>query len=111
MIWQRNTRSFFIYTLANCKLIFPIYDLINNIRFLNTIHLQVPLELLGHAQQILHRAMYTYGEDAPCYSAPRMLEEALKTDLRCDDFKDWSYSIESVDGSSIIRHHGIKLDQ
>ena len=54
--------------------------------------------------------MYTYGEDAPCYSAPRMLEEALKTDLRCDDFKDWSYSIESVDGSSIIRHHGIKLD-
>ena len=77
----------------------------------NTIHLQVPLELLGHAQQILHRAMYTYGEDAPCYSAPRMLEEALKTDLRCDDFKDWSYSIESVDGSSIIRHHGIKLDQ
>ena len=97
--------------MANCKLIFPIYDLINNIRFLNTIHLQVPLELLGHAQQILHRAMYTYGEDAPCYSAPRMLEEALKTDLRCDDFKDWSYSIESVDGSSIIRHHGIKLDQ
>merc|ERR1712223_2049952 len=72
---------------------------------------KVPLELLGHAQQILHRAMYTYGEDAPCYSAPRMLEEALKTDLRCDDFKDWSYSIESVDGSSIIRHHGIKLDQ
>ena len=79
--------------------------------FLKLIHLQVPLELLGHAQQILHRAMYTYGEDAPCYSAPRMLEDALKTDLRCDDFKDWSYSIESVDGSSIIRHHGIKLDQ
>jgi len=72
---------------------------------------KVPIELLGHAQQILHRAMYSYGEDAPCYSAPRMLEEALKTDLRCEDFKDWSYSIESVDGSSIIRHHGIKLDQ
>ena len=79
--------------------------------FLLIFIIKVPLELLGHAQQILHRAMYSYGEDAPCYSAPRMLEEALKTDLRCDDFKDWSYSIESVDGSSIIRHHGIKLDQ
>ena len=57
------------------------------------------------------RAQYSYGDDAPCYSAPRMLEEALKTSLRCEDFKDWSYSIEDVDGSSNIRHHGIKLSQ
>jgi len=71
----------------------------------------VPMELLGHAQQILNRAQYSYGDDAPCYSAPRMLEEALKTSLRCEDFKDWSYSIEDVDGSSNIRHHGIKLSQ
>lgn len=71
----------------------------------------VPIELMGHAQQILNRAQYTYGDDAPCYSAPRMLEEALKTSLRCEDFKDWSYSIQDVDGSSNIRHHGIKLNQ
>ena len=71
----------------------------------------VPIELMGHAQQILNRAQYTYGDDAPCYSAPKMLEEALKTSLRCEDFKDWSYSIQDVDGSSNIRHHGIKLDQ
>merc|ERR1719376_726542 len=71
----------------------------------------VPIQMMGLAQQILHQAMYTYGEDAPCYSAPRMLEDALKTSLRCEDFKDWSYSIQDVDGSSNIRHHGIKLQQ
>ena len=60
---------------------------------------------------VVPRAQYSYGDDAPCYSAPRMLEEALKTSLRCEDFKDWSYSIEDVDGSSNIRHHGIKLSQ
>jgi hypothetical protein len=26
--------------------------------------------------------MYQYGEEAPCYSPPRMLEEALGVDLR-----------------------------
>jgi hypothetical protein len=55
--------------------------------------------------------MFMYGEDAPCYSPPRMLEEALGESLRCKDFKDWSYSIQNVDGSAVIRHHGIKLTQ
>ena len=115
MRWRRSTRlvttnltnpksPYYFQILFETKLHYQCYRA-------ELIVFQVPLELLGHAQQILHRAMYTYGEDAPCYSAPRMLEEALKTDLRCEDFKDWSYSIESVDGSSIIRHHGIKLDQ
>ena len=71
----------------------------------------MPLEFIGHAHQTTLRAMYMYGEDAPCYSAPRMLEEALGESLRCEDFKDWSYSIQNVDGSSVIRHHGIKLTQ
>jgi hypothetical protein len=44
--------------------------------------------------QTFHRAMFMYGEDAPCYSAPRMLEEALGESLRCEEFKDWSYSIQ-----------------
>jgi hypothetical protein len=54
----------------------------------------VPLEFIGHAHQTTLRAMFMYGEDAPCYSAPRMLEEALGESLRCEDFKDWSYSIQ-----------------
>jgi hypothetical protein len=55
--------------------------------------------------------MYQYGDDAPCYSAPKMLEDALKEDLRCDKFKNWSYSIDDIDGSAVIRHHGIALSQ
>ena len=63
------------------------------------------------AQQIFNHTMYRYGEDAPCYSSPRMLEEDLKDDLRCEAFKNWSYSIDNVDGSAVIRHHGIALSQ
>lgn len=70
---------------------------------------RVPMEMLGMAQQIYNKAMYSYGDEAPCYSPPRMLEEALRVDLRCEGFENWSYSIEDVDGSSVIRHHGIEL--
>ena len=28
--------------------------------------------------------------------------------FRCDGFEKWRYSIQNVDGSSVIRHHGIK---
>ncbi len=55
--------------------------------------------------------MYQYGEGAPCYSFPKTLEDALKENLRCDDFKNWKYSIDDIDGSAVIRHHGIKLSQ
>lgn len=70
---------------------------------------KVPMEILGHAMQTYNRAMYKYGDEAPCYIAPKMLEEACHVDLRCEEFKDWSYSIENVDGSSVIRHHGIDI--
>jgi len=70
---------------------------------------KVPMEILGHAMQTYNRAMYQYGDEAPCYIAPKMLEEACHVDLRCEEFKDWSYSIENVDGSSVIRHHGIDI--
>ncbi len=73
--------------------------------------LQVPIEFLGLAQQMFNRTMYQFGEDASCYSFPKTLEVALKTDLRCEDFKDWSYSIDDIDGSAVIRHQGIKLHQ
>jgi len=72
---------------------------------------KVPLEMCGLAQQNFHRAMYTYGEKAPCYSSVKLLEDSLKTDLRCKDFDNWSYGIDNVDGSAVIRHFGIKLSQ
>ena len=28
--------------------------------------------------------------------------------FRCDGFENWRYSIQNVDGSSVIRHHGIE---
>ena len=43
---------------------------------------QVPVEILGLAQQIYNKANYSYGDDAPCCSAVRLLEEAMGTDLR-----------------------------
>jgi len=70
---------------------------------------RVPIEILGHAMQAYNRTMYAYGDDAPCYSSPRMLEEALGEDLRCEGFENWKYSIQNVDGSSVIRHHGIDI--
>jgi len=70
---------------------------------------RVPIEILGHAMQAYNRTMYAYGDDAPCYSSPRMLEEALGVDLRCEGFENWSYSIQNIDGSSVIRHHGIDI--
>jgi len=72
---------------------------------------KVPLEICGLAQQIFNRTMYKYGENAPCYSAPKALEEDCHESLRCENFKNWSYSIDNVDGSAVIRHHGITLTQ
>ena len=72
---------------------------------------KVPIEILGHAMQAYNKAMYAYGEDAPCYIAPKLLEEALRTDLRCAEFEKWEYSIQNVDGSSVIRHHGIDIER
>ena len=40
-----------------------------------------------------------------------MLEDNLNESLHCEDFKDWTYSIDDVDGSAVIRHHNIKLTQ
>ena len=43
---------------------------------------QVPMEMLGLAQQIYNKANYSYGDEAPCYSPVKMLEESLGVDLR-----------------------------
>jgi len=70
---------------------------------------KVPLQILGFAMNMYNTALYTYGDDAPCYINPKMLEEQLGVDLRCDGFENWSYSIQNIDGSSVIRHHGIDI--
>jgi 3-hydroxyisobutyrate dehydrogenase len=70
---------------------------------------KVPLQILGHAMNMYNTALYTYGDDAPCYINPKMLEDHLGVDLRSDGFENWSYSIQNIDGSSVIRHHGLAL--
>ena len=55
--------------------------------------------------------LFRYGDTAPCYSSAKMLEDNLNESLHCEDFKEWTYSIDDVDGSAVIRHHGIKLTQ
>jgi len=70
---------------------------------------KVPLQILGHAMNMYNTALYKYGDDAPCYINPKMLEEDLGVDLRCEGFEDWKYSIQNIDGSSVIRHHGIEI--
>jgi len=69
--------------------------------------LGVPIELLGHVQQMYNRALSKYGPDAPCYIPAKLVEDACHESLQNDAFKDWSYSIENVDGSAVIRHKGI----
>ena len=70
--------------------------------------LGVPIELLGHVQQMYNRALSKYGPDAPCYIPAKLVEDACQESLQNDAFKDWSYSIENVDGSAVIRHKGIE---
>lgn len=70
---------------------------------------KVPIELLGLVQQIYNRGLYTYGADAPCYIPAKLLEDTLNEPLQCPGFENWSYSIDNVDGSSVIRHHDIDL--
>ena len=57
--------------------------------------------------EMYERAMSAMGENAPCYSPPKMLEEALNENLQCAEFNDWSYSIDNSKGSCNVDHHGI----
>jgi len=70
---------------------------------------KVPLQILGFAMNMYNTALYAYGDDAPCYINPKMLEDHLGVDLRSEGFENWSYSIQNIDGSSVIRHHGIDI--
>ena len=68
----------------------------------------VPVELMGHVQQIYNRALAEYGGESPCYIPAKLMEDVCGESFKNDAFKDWSYSIENIDGSLVIRHHGIE---
>lgn len=70
---------------------------------------KVPIALMGLVQQMFNEGLYKYGDTAPCYSPAKLLEETLGECLQREDFDNWSYSIDNVDGSSVIRHNGIDL--
>jgi len=69
----------------------------------------VPIELMGHVQQMFNRGLSKYGPDAPCYIPAKLIEDDCGESLQNDAFKDWHYSIENVDGSAVIRHKGIDV--
>ena len=69
----------------------------------------IPIEILKVAHEAEVKAMEDYGKDASCYIAVKRIEDAMGEELRDEEFKDWYYSIENVDGSSCIRHHGIDI--
>ena len=49
------------------------------------------------------------GWDAKCQDLFTTLKYRLNYNyFRCDGFENWRYSIQNVDGSSVIRHHGIE---
>lgn len=58
-------------------------------------------------QQVYNRALYQLGPDIGCYAPPKLIEDALKEDLRAKGFENWTYEIENVDGALQIRHKGI----
>ena len=57
---------------------------------------------------IYRKAQYQYGDDAPCYIPPKMLEEALGESLRDSHFDGWSYDNTIVDEGVVVKHAGIK---
>lgn len=72
---------------------------------------EVPIEIIGHMQQIYHRALYQLGPDVGCYAPPKLLEIALGESLQVDGFENWSYSVENVEGALHVRHHNIAVPQ
>ena len=69
----------------------------------------VPIELMGHVQQMYNRALSMYGPDAPCYSPAKIVEDATGERLQHEAFNGWDYSVENVDGSLVIRHENIDV--
>jgi len=71
----------------------------------------VPLELMSYITAKYSVAKQKYGDDAPCYIGAKMIEDTMKENLQCEKFDTWSYGIDNIDGSCVIRHKGIDLDE
>ena len=48
----------------------------------------VPIELLGHAEQIYNRAHYNFGSEVGCTSPAKLLQDDLNEPLQIDGFED-----------------------
>merc|ERR1711997_1214799 len=70
---------------------------------------KVPIEFLGHMQQLYQHCLYQFGPDVGCYGPPKILEDALKTEYRAKGFENWSYEVENIEGALHVRHKNINL--
>ena len=62
----------------------------------------VPIELLGHAEQIYNRARYKFGNEVGSTSPAKLLQDELNEPLQVDGFEDWTYTIEHVEDSMVV---------
>ncbi|KAK3878584.1 hypothetical protein Pcinc_016797 [Petrolisthes cinctipes] len=62
---------------------------------------------LGYDMARKFKAEYQYGAQAACYIVPKILEDALREDLRAPGFDDWEYNNVIQRGSLNVTHEGI----
>ena len=70
---------------------------------------QVPIEFLGHMQQLYQHCLIQFGPDVGCYGPPKIMEDVLKTKFRGKGFENWSYDVENIEGALHVRHKNIDL--
>jgi len=71
----------------------------------------VPMLIHGQVAQIYEMCMAKYGRDSGSTIPVKLIEDACQTSLADDklreQFKDWTYTTEIVDGSYVIVHKNI----
>jgi len=70
---------------------------------------KVPIEFMGHMQQLYQHCLIQFGPDVGCYGPPKILENALNTQYRAKGFENWTYEVENIDGALHVRHKNINL--
>ncbi|CAL4076295.1 unnamed protein product [Meganyctiphanes norvegica] len=69
---------------------------------------RVPMAMNQLALSIFRQAQYQYGDDAGCYSAPKLLEDALQTPLQDERFKNWTFDNDIINGNVVTKHYGVE---
>lgn len=64
----------------------------------------VPIQILGHAEQIYNRALYKLGDEVGSTSPAKLLQDELEEPLQVEGFEDWTYTIEHVEDSMAVVH-------